>query len=182
MFIQLESEEEDEGSVGVGKAGEKAPTWEASIDKGDESARSSSAEGSSADTSGSSEEEEADDNAIVNTPEVLGVEVDAAEEEAGSNLDQGLGVAGVAGNFGSSRRGWPGVHILVDGEELGSDEDIDWIGGNTPYGEASRGTLVHLSNKLGADDERTELFTSPDPRSCRFESNVEEWRFLASVC
>lgn len=38
MFIQLESEEEDEGSVGVGKAEEKAPTWEASIDKGDESA------------------------------------------------------------------------------------------------------------------------------------------------
>ena len=69
----------------------------------------------------------------------------------------------------------------MDGEELGSDEDIDWIGGNTPYGEASRGTLVHLSNKLGADDERTELFTSPDPRSCRFESNVEERRFLASV-
>jgi len=78
----LESEEEDEGSVGVGKAGEKAPTWEASIDKGDESARSSSAEGSSADTSGSSE-----------------------EEEAGSNLDQRLGVAGAARNFSSSRRG-----------------------------------------------------------------------------
>lgn len=117
----------------------------------------------------------------VNSPEVPGVEADAAEEEAGSNLDQGLGVAGAAGNFGSSRRGWPGVHILVDGEELGSDEDIDWIGGNTPYGEASRGTLVHLSNKLGADDERTELFTSPDPHSCRFESNVEERRFLASV-
>jgi len=114
MFIQLESEEEDEGSVGVGKAGEKAPTWEASIDKGDESARSSSAEGSSVDTSGSSEEEEADDNVTANSPEVPGVEADAAEEEAGSNLDQGLGVAGAAGNFGSSSRGWPGVHILVN--------------------------------------------------------------------
>ena len=90
------------------------------------------------------------------------MEVDAAEEEARSNLDQRLGVAGAARNFSSSHHGWSGVHILVDGEELGSDEDIDWIGGNTPYGEASRGTLVHLSNKLGADDERMELFTSPD--------------------
>ena len=89
----MKSKEEDEGSVGVGKAGEKAPTWEASIHKGDESARSSSAEGSSADTSGSSEEEEADDNVTANSPEVPGVEADAAEEEAGSNLDQRLGVA-----------------------------------------------------------------------------------------
>jgi hypothetical protein len=65
--------------------------------------------------------------------------------------------------------------------ELGLGEDIERVKGKTPYGEACREALGHMSVLLGVNDAQTELYTGSDLRSCRFESNEEEQRFLGGV-
>lgn len=40
---------------------------------------------------------------------------------------------------------------------------------------------MHFGNKFGVDDAETELFTSPDLRSCHLVGNIEERRFMARV-
>lgn len=47
---------------------------------------------------------------------------------------------------------------------------------------ASRGSLVHFANKFDVDDAETELFMSPNLRSCHLVSTPEEKRFMAGVC
>lgn len=83
--------------------------------------------------------------------------------------------------IGSSALRRSRVHILKDGQEVGSDaKDPAKVVGKRAFGDASRATL-HLSSKLGADDAQTEFFTSPDLRSCHLLGNADEGRFMGGV-
>ena len=103
--------------------------------------------GSSNGTSVSSNDE--DDAATVNSLMESARDDDNDGDTGKVGSDRHAAAATGEGESEGSRRRPLGIHILVDGEELEGEQEPKKGSGKTAYyGDAGRGTLVHLSNML----------------------------------